>query len=46
MKNIIAQGNKGKTNQPNFSCAATISVKFNDPDKTTTGKIKIPKETS
>ena len=32
IKNMIAQGKRGKTNHPVFSCAATISVKFKDPE--------------
>jgi hypothetical protein len=46
IKNIIAQGQRGKTNQPVFSCAVTISVKFKDPENKITGKIKRPNETS
>jgi hypothetical protein len=46
MKNMIAHGNNGKTNHTVRSCAATISVKFNDPASKITGKIKRPKETS
>jgi hypothetical protein len=46
IKNIIAQGNKGNTNQIVRSWAATISVKFKEPDNKITGKIKRPKETS
>ena len=46
IKNIMAQGNKGKQNQPVRSWAATISVKFKDPANKMTGKIKRPKETS
>src|SRR6201992_4025085 len=32
IKNITAHGKSGRTNQPVFSCAATISVKFKDPE--------------
>ena len=46
IKNIMAQGSRGKKNHPVLSCAATISVKFKEPEKRITGKIKIPKETS
>jgi hypothetical protein len=46
IKNIMAQGNKGKTNHTVRSCAAIISVKFKEPASKITGKIKRPKETS
>jgi len=45
-KNITAHGKRGKTNQIVFSCAATISVKFKDPENKITGRIKSPNETS
>jgi hypothetical protein len=43
---MIAHGKRGIINQPVFSCATTISVKFKDPEKRITGNIKSPKETS
>jgi hypothetical protein len=46
IKNIIAHGNKGKTNHTVCSCANTISLKFKDPASKITGKIKSPKDTS
>jgi hypothetical protein len=46
IKNIIAHGNNGKTNQTVRPCAATMSIKFNEPANKITGKIKRPNETS
>jgi hypothetical protein len=46
IKNITAHGKRGIKNQPVFSCALTISVKFKDPENKITGKINSPSETS
>lgn len=46
IKNIIAQGNNGKTNQQVFACAITISVKFKEPANNITGNNNKPKDTS
>jgi hypothetical protein len=46
IKNITAQGNNGKKNQPTFPCAVTISVKFNEPANKMTGNNNNPSETS
>jgi hypothetical protein len=43
---MTAHGKRGRKNQPVFSCAVTISVKFRDPANKITGKIKRPSETS
>ncbi len=45
MKNKIVHGKSGKTNQPNFCCAITISPKFSEPANKITGKINKLKET-
>jgi hypothetical protein len=46
IKKIIAQGNKGKTNQHVIFCILTISYKFNEPASKITGRITKPIETS
>jgi len=46
MKKRIAQGKRGKTNQPNFCWVTTISPKFKEPANKITGNINRLNETS